>query len=226
MRARFGLAGFVLLALCSAGFATAEPSGSYGYITPYAGYTIFDGDLRYPRAPLKDGVNLGGRLGWQFSPWLGLEGAAGFTATNEDTSADAIDVDFFHWSGNLVLSPFTGNFGGPFVSLGFGFSQLKPASAGIEKLKQGNLEAAAGLNLWFNDMLGARFEARDLLWLNREEPTKIETHTFILGAGLTVALGGTPCVVSATRRAVFTLRAGAPRGKSRSIPASRCCAYR
>ena len=60
MRARLGLAGLVLLALCSAGLAAAAPSGSYGYLTPYAGYTIFDGDLRYPRGPLKDGVNLGG----------------------------------------------------------------------------------------------------------------------------------------------------------------------
>ena len=55
MRARFGLAGVVLLALCSAGIAAAEPSGSYGYLIPFGGYTIFDGDLRYPRAPIADG---------------------------------------------------------------------------------------------------------------------------------------------------------------------------
>ena len=192
MRARFGLAGVVLLALCSAGIAAAEPSGSYGYLIPFGGYTIFDGDLRYPRAHVADGVNLGGRLGWRFSPWLGLEGAGGFTATNEDTSNDAIDVDFLHYSGNLVFTPYSGRLGGPFVSVGYGTSQLKPASGGAAELKQGNLEVAGGLNLWFNDMIGARFEARDLLWLNKEEPTKIETHTFILGAGLTVAIGGTP----------------------------------
>ena len=192
MRVRFGAAGLLLLALCCAGPSAAEPSGSYGYLVPFGGYTIFDGDLRYPRAPLVDEFNLGGRIGWQLGPWLGLEGAAGFTATNEDTSTAPIDVDFFHYSGNVVLSPFSGGYGGPFVSLGFGFSQLKPATGGIPELKQGNLEAAAGLNLWFSDMLGLRLEARDLLWLNREEPTKIETHTLILGAGLAVALGGTP----------------------------------
>jgi len=30
------------------------------------------------------------------------------------------------------------------------------------------------------------------MWLNKEEPTKIATHTWILGAGLTVAFGGKP----------------------------------
>ena len=192
MRARLGLANLVLLALCCAGPSAAEPLGKYGYVIPFGGYTVFDGDLRYPRAHLVDGANFGGRLGWQFKPWLGLEGAAGFTATKEDTSGTPVDVDFFHYSGNLVFTPYAGRRGGPFVSLGFGQSQLKAASGGTAELKQGNLEAAAGLNLWFNDMLGARLEARDLLWLNSEELTNVEAHTFILGAGLAVAFGGTP----------------------------------
>jgi outer membrane protein OmpA-like peptidoglycan-associated protein len=190
MRARFVLAGLALLALCGAGRAAAEPTGSYGYLIPFGGFTIFDGDLRFPRAPLADDFNLGGRIGWQYRPWLGVEGVAGFTATGEDTVGGA-DVDFLHGSGNLVFSPFSGNYGGPFVSLGFGMSQLKPAS-GSDKLKQGNLEAAVGLNLWFTDQIGARLEARDLMWLNREKPTTVEANTWIVGGGLTVAFGGKP----------------------------------
>ncbi len=187
MRARFRPAGLVLTALLFAGSAAADPVGSYGYIVPFAGYTIFDGDLRFPNAHLVDEFNLGGRLGWQLRPWVALEGAAGFTATNEDTVAGT-DVDFFHYSGNLVFTPFSGMYGGPFISAGFGNSQLKPSSGGTD-LKQGNLEVAVGVNLWFTDFLGARLEARDLMWLNKEEPTDVEGHNWIVGAGLTVALG-------------------------------------
>src|SRR5204862_3229764 len=53
-------------------------------------------------------------------------------------------------------------------------------------------ELAGGLNVWFTDQIGARFEARDLMWLNKEEPTRIATHTWVLGAGLAVAFGGKP----------------------------------
>jgi OmpA-OmpF porin, OOP family len=187
MRARYGLAGLVLTALLVARPAASDPTGSYGYIVPFAGYTIFDGDLRFPNSHLTDEFNLGGRLGWQLRPWVALEAAGGFTATNEDTLNGA-DVDFFHYSGNLVFTPFSGVYGGPFISAGFGNATLKPSGGGDE-MKMGNLEIAAGLNLWFTDFLGARLEARDLMWLNKEEPTDIEAHNWIVGAGLTVALG-------------------------------------
>jgi len=191
MRARFGLLGLALVALCATERVAAEPTGSYGYLIPYGGYTLFDGTLRYPGAhPLANDLNLGGRLGYRLIPWLSLEAAGGFTATSEDT-AGGTDVDFIHGSGSLVLTPFAGWYGGPFLAAGYGVSQLKPSS-GAGSLKQGNLELAGGLNLWFTDQIGARIEARDLMWLNKEEPTKIITHTWMLGAGLTVALGAKP----------------------------------
>ncbi len=191
MRARFVLAGLALLAVCSAGRAIAEPTGSYGYLIPFGGYTVFDGDLRFPHAHLADDYNLGGRIGWQLKPWIGIEGVAGFTATSEDTTGGS-DVDFLHGSGNLVLSPFQGLIGGPFVSVGFGMSQLKIAGGSGDKLKQGNFEAGGGLKLWFTDQIGLRVEARDLMWLNKEKSTTIESHTWVLGGGLVLALGSKP----------------------------------
>ena len=53
----------------------AEPTGSYGYLIPFGGFTIFDANLRFPRAPLADDCNPGGRLGWPYPPGLAVEGA-------------------------------------------------------------------------------------------------------------------------------------------------------
>jgi len=60
MRARYGLAGLVLTALLVARPAASDPTGSYGYIVPFAGYTIFDGDLRFPNSHLTEGFKLSG----------------------------------------------------------------------------------------------------------------------------------------------------------------------
>ena len=189
MRARFGFAGLALVALLSAGRSAAEPTGSYAYLIPFGGYTQFDGTLRFPHnKPLVDDLYLGGRLGYRLLPWLSLEAASGFTTTTEDTAGGA-DVDFLHGSGNLAFTPLAGWYGGPFLSVGYGVSQLKP-SAGAANLKQGNLELAGGLNLWFTDMIGARLEARDLMWLNKEEPTKIGDLMAALEASVAAAREG------------------------------------
>ena len=93
--------------------AAAERLGwQYAYLIPYGGYTLFDSSLRFPHAPLKDKLDLGGRLGWQFRSWIGIELASGFTATQEDTTP-ATDVDFLHASGNVVFTPWVGRYGGP-----------------------------------------------------------------------------------------------------------------
>ncbi len=190
MRARIGLWGLALMIGC-AGAAAAEPTGSYAYLIPFGGYTLFDGTLRYPTAPLQDKLNLGGRLGYQLRPWIGIEAAGGFTATREDIPNGA-DVDFLHGSGNLVFTPFMGRYGTPFVSAGFGLGQLKPSTSGAPSLKMGNFEAAGGLDLWFTDRIGARLEARDMMWLPKDKVTSIAAHDWVLGGGLTFALGAKP----------------------------------
>src|SRR5438093_1603837 len=89
----------------------------------------------------------------------------------------------------FVLSPYPGRVGKPFLLLGAGGSQLKPK--GGESLKQGNAEAGGGLEFWMSDALGVRLEARDLMWLPKDDLTKIRTHTIMFSAGVTFAIGAT-----------------------------------
>jgi outer membrane protein OmpA-like peptidoglycan-associated protein len=177
-------------ALLATGVARSEPRGKHFDLTPFGGYTIFDPDLNYPGThPLKDNLYAGGRLGYQFLPLLALEIAGGFTPTSEDV-ADGKDVDYMHVSGNLLLTPWNRGPGGVFLFAGGGAARLKPSGGG-DALDQGTLELGGGVRYWFNDRVGVRLEARNISWVNKEFKD-LETNHVVLGAGITLALGGTP----------------------------------
>src|SRR5258708_6728401 len=102
MRVRVHIAGLAAATLLMASAAAAEPLGSYFTLTPFAGYTTFDGNLLFPAgaSPLKNDVYAGARFGWWSKRWFAVEGAAGFTPTRGDVAGGA-DVNFWHASGNL-----------------------------------------------------------------------------------------------------------------------------
>ena len=193
MRARLWFVPLVLAALLAAGAAVAEPIGPHWQFTPFAGFTIFDPDLRYPASnlPLTDNLHVGGRLGYQSRSWLGLEAAVGFTPTTTDVSVDAKDYDWLHASGNLMLSPTRGRWGNPFVFAGFGATQLKPAAG--EKRTTNTIEFGAGEQVWMTDEIGLRLEARDVSFKPLQN-TGGQTyyHNIVLGVGITFALGAIP----------------------------------
>jgi outer membrane protein OmpA-like peptidoglycan-associated protein len=176
--------------LAGAQWAGAEPIGSHFELTPFGGYTIFDGDGYQGTGSLTDDLYVGGRLGFQWRPWLGLEAAGGYTPTAVDAT-NGQDIDFYHGSLNLMLTPWAGRYGGPFVTLGGGASQLKPTN-GSDAIDQGNAEVGAGVRLWLTDAVGLRFEARDVMWISKDDLGSPETNTLILGGGLTFALGARP----------------------------------
>jgi len=192
MRHRLRFASLALAATLFAGLAVAEPLGSHWELTPFAGFTIFDGKQLYPGSylPLTDNVNVGARFAWQSKSWYGFEGATGFTPTHEDVTGGR-DYDWLHASANLVASPAQGRWGGPFLFIGGGWTQGKP-SAG-EKDDNGTLEFGGGLKFWMTDNLGIRLEGRDVSFksLKNTGPTE-NLHDMILGAGLVFALGATP----------------------------------
>ena len=85
MRAVSRYALFAVAVLLSAQVAAAEPIGRYFTITPLGGFTTFDGDFKFPKNyPLTDNVYAGGRIGYQYNHWLGIEAAGGFTPTREN----------------------------------------------------------------------------------------------------------------------------------------------
>ncbi len=192
MRHRLWFAPLALAALLAAGVAVAEPLGSHWEFTPFGGFTIFDGRLRFPGSnlPVTDDLHVGARLAWQSSSWIGLEAAGGFSPTTEDIPSGR-DFDWMHASGNLVLSPAKGRWGGPYLFVGGGLSRAKPAAG--DKVETGTIEFGGGVKLWMTDNVGLRFEARDVSFkpLNNTGPSD-HLHNIILGAGLTFALGGTP----------------------------------
>lgn len=192
MHSRLRFVPLALAALLAAGAAVAEPLGSHWQFTPFGGFTIFDGKLRYETggAPLTDDLHVGGRFAYQSKSWLGIEAAAGFTPTAEDIT-DGRDFDWLHASGNLVVSPAQGRWGGPYFFAGAGYTQLKPATG--EERSTNTFEFGGGIKLWMTDAIGLRLEARDVSFkpFVTDGPSG-QYHNMVLGAGLTFALGGTP----------------------------------
>ncbi len=192
MRHRLRFALPLIAALLASSVAVAEPLGSHWEFTPFGGFTMFDGKLRFPgsNVPVTDDLHVGGRLAWQSKSWIGIEAAGGFTPTAEDVP-NGKDFDWLHASGNLVLSPAKGRWGGPYLFVGGGWTQAKPANdKGVET---GTIEFGGGVKLWMTDNVGLRFEARDVSFkpLNNTAASD-HMHNVILGAGLTFALGATP----------------------------------
>jgi outer membrane protein OmpA-like peptidoglycan-associated protein len=203
VRARVPVLALTLAAMSAAGSAAAEPLGSHLEITPFGGYTLFDAQMRpnfndyalpgyrldVTSGPaLRDAVYMGARIGWHPRSWFGFEVATGVAPTSQDL-ASGQDVNLLHASGNVMFTPMARRAGGPFLSIGGGAVRLDPSSA--EAFNQGTLELAAGVRLWMTDAVGLRLEARDMHWLPKDGFLGSADYV-TLGAGLTVALGGTP----------------------------------
>ena len=191
MRKRVLLAAAVLAAALATP-AAAEPIGSHFELTPFGGWTWLDGDIRFVGgSPLTDDVYFGGRLGYMFTSLIGAELAAGVTPTVE-AIPNGRDVDFFHGSGNLVLTPWNGRAGGPFVFGGVGMAQSK--ISGGDSQSEMSLEYGAGLRMWFSDVVGLRLEARSIYSKAEGTPGNGTVHLndLVAGGGITFALGGTP----------------------------------
>ena len=191
MRARFCFAAALLLALVAARTAFAEPIGSYFTLTPFGGYTTFDGDMLFPnQTHLKDDLYAGGRIGWHHRRGIGFEIAGGFTPTREDTVGGK-DVDFWHVSGNVVVTPFQGRYAGPFLFAGSGYSRLQPAN-GPGKVRYGTVELGGGVRFWLTDAIGLRLEARTVSLMSKEPKVEFLFNHVVFGGGIELALGAIP----------------------------------
>jgi outer membrane protein OmpA-like peptidoglycan-associated protein len=188
VRARLPVLAVALLLFLPVPRLSAEPIGSHFEVTPFGGYTIFDSALQPTGSPLRDAVYAGARIGWFARRWWGVEAALGMTPTAEERTGGT-DVNFTHASGSLLLTPWQGRSGGPFLMAGFGGTQLKPQ--GGESFNMGNLELGAGVRLWLTDMVGIRLEARNLHWLPNNDLFTSKDN-LVVGGGITFALGATP----------------------------------
>jgi outer membrane protein OmpA-like peptidoglycan-associated protein len=191
MRVRLRIAALGLAALVAAGAAQAEPTGRYLTLTPFGGYRVFDGEQHFPGTlSIKNNLYVGGRLGWQYLPWLGIEAAGGLTPTAEDAD-DGRDIDDWHVSGNLMLTPVNGRWGGPFLFAGGGYDKAKVSSGDIDR-HYGTVEAGGGLRFWLTDAIGVRFEARSISLMQGDPDIKALYNDVVFGGGIELALGGVP----------------------------------
>ena len=191
MRARPWLFLLAAAAVVAAGTAAADPVGRYLYVSPMAGYTIFDGDFAWPGAhPLTDDLYAGGRLGYQLGPRWAVELAGGYTPTGEDVQG-GYEASFVDVAGDIVFSPWASRGGGPYLFAGMGAGRLSVVGteAGNVELDQGLLEGGGGLKLWLTDAIGVRLEARVAHWLPKESEGAPSVNYFTLTGGLTFALG-------------------------------------
>ena len=173
MRKRILLAAALCAALATP--AASEPQGSHFEITPFGGWTWLDGEIsKVSGVPLTDDVYFGGRLGYLFTSLIGAEVAAGVTPTVEAVP-NGRDVDFFHGSGNLLLTPWNGRRGGPFLFGGVGMAQTKVAGA-AESQSDMSLEYGGGLRLWLSDVVGLRMEVRSIYSKADGTPGNGEVH--------------------------------------------------
>ena len=198
MRHRSRFVPLALVVLLAAGTAAAEPLGSHWEFTPFGGFTMFDGKLRFrgSTVPVTDDLHVGGRVAWQSKSWLGVEVAGGFSPTTEDIIGGR-DFDWLHVSGNLVVSPARGRWGGPYAFVGGGWTRGKPTTQPVgtngDSSGTGTIEFGGGIKLWMTDNVGLRLEARDVSFkpFSSTGPSD-HLHNIVLGAGLTFAFGGTP----------------------------------
>jgi len=184
------LCAMLLTLILPAARAVAAPEAPHGYITAVGGYTIFDKDVKYPTAKLKDTYYAGGRLGWMFTPALGLEAAGGWSPAEEDIDGGS-DVTFWHASGNIILTPYSWSFGGPFLSAGGGYVARNSSDA-PDDLHFGTLDVSGGWIGWFSDNFGIRLEARNILSVPHKDYQSANKNDAVFSGGLTLAFGGTP----------------------------------
>jgi outer membrane protein OmpA-like peptidoglycan-associated protein len=188
MRARVVLFA-VLVALVTSGMASAEPQGSYVYLAPLGGFTVFDAKGTILGSTLADRWYAGGRFGWQSAKWYGLEIAGGFTPTNMD-QPPRTKVTMIHGSVDMRFTLDRSPYGGPFILVGANARRYK---FGAAHDNQGGLELGTGLDFWLNDAWGVRLEGRDMMWQSKSKLfEKPLSHTIVFGAGVTWAIGATP----------------------------------
>jgi OOP family OmpA-OmpF porin len=184
---------FVLFALAAPFLAQTAWAAKTGFedrrfqLTPFGGWVMYSSKLHYASGQeFKDAAYIGGRAALRLGSVVWLEGAGGASSTKPDAGGD--DVNWYHLSGNLLLSPSTSHAVAPFVSLGGGGWYLNHTKAPDEKI--GAFEAAVGARVRLTNVVGLRLEARDVLAVPKADFESANTGNIVLGAGLSFGFGG------------------------------------
>ncbi|MDP3183809.1 MAG: outer membrane beta-barrel domain-containing protein [Anaerolineales bacterium] len=186
-RAALMVAAFVFLLPLSA--RSEIKAGSFE-VSPFVGYNFFENSQN-----LKDRPVFGGRLGYNFTRHLGIEGAVEFINSRVDDKAktggkegqfrspmDGVDLTFYHIDAVYHFIP-DGKFN-PFVVAGFGGAHYSPT---ISTRNMAAFNVGVGAKYSVTDNIALRVDLKDYM------VTEIFHETYHnIGAtiGITFAFGG------------------------------------
>ena len=188
---------------------TSAETQPHWTIAPFVGWTDFDSQFgKYANGnsnvKADDAMNYGGRLGYVWGSGIGLEAAGGWTSSKlkDAVASSSADMSFYHASLDLTFSPILGKFGGPFIAGGGGYmntstsnvsptgSIVFPQSKNADKLEQGMAELAAGWTFPLGEKLGLRLEARNMLWVPKDNAQSAKLNYRVYGGALEFRIGG------------------------------------
>src|SRR5262245_32854842 len=100
MSPRLRIASLLTLgALFVASVARAEVTGLKVTLDPYAGFVLWDQLIKY-----EDNAIYGGRLGFEFGRYLGIEGTYGYSPTEHTLGTPTGDSDATHVGADLIFN--------------------------------------------------------------------------------------------------------------------------
>lgn len=180
------------LAVTLPGAAQAEIKEKSWEISPYVGYNWFEDDQN-----LKDQALVGGRLGYNFTRYFGLEMAVEYISTSlEDTEKtrsqkgqfgtphDAVNLTFYHLDAVVHLKP-EGDFN-PFLLAGFGGAHYRP-SISVDEVDMSAFNFGLGAKMTMTENVALRFDLRDNIV---SEVIQEPYHNYGATLGLTFSFGG------------------------------------
>lgn len=167
--------------------ARSEITAGSVEVSPFAGYNFFQERQNLDNRPL-----FGGRLGYNFTKYLGIEGAGEFINSSVDDRnknftkegqftrrSDSIKVTTYHLDLLYHFIP-EGNFN-PFITAGYGAAHYSP------KINDKNLsliDFGLGAKYWVANNIALRFDVRDNMILDEQ------IHNVQLAVGIVFAFGG------------------------------------
>ncbi len=161
-------------------------------VSPFVGFNMFEKNQN-----LKDHLELGGRIGYNFTKNWALEGSVDFINTNvKDRSItayrsgqfrapmDKVDTYFYHL--DLLYSFKPENRFNPFITFGFGGAHYSPK---ISDRDMSTVDFGIGAKYWMAERVAIRFDIRDN-FVTEVSPFQKGYQNLSGTVGLVFAFGG------------------------------------
>ena len=187
-RAALMVAAFVFLLPLSA--RSEIKAGSFE-VNPFVGYNFFQGSQNLNNAPV-----FGGRFGYNFTRYFGIEVAGEYISTRVDDEAktdytegqfgypmDRVNLTFYHIDAVYHFIP-EGKFN-PFVLAGFGGAHYRPT---ISTKDMAAFNVGVGAKYSLTDNIALRFDLKDYIVTEIMQETY---HNFGATIGITFAVSYT-----------------------------------